>query len=377
MKRLWQRAALLVLALALLLTACSRQPSGSSSAGGAGSLAASGVTPGGVTVDRTKAVIDAADVLSDQTEQYVTNLSVALQNSCGAQIGVYTVEYIGNTTMESYCYDLFNAWGLGDADKDNGVLLLLATKESTSDGLVGDYYLMRGMGLESQLTSETMSALLNEQLEPSFALGDMDTGTRGITRALAGQLCTIYGLTLDLDAVAAGQGIPAAPAASQSTPGGAASQSAQVPANDPGPAPAKRGGLGSMLVTVFVLILILGLVVLSVLFLPFRRRRRPRSRGVYAAPPPPPPRRSPPPPPRRRSPPPPPSPPFGGGHRGGPPPRSGGSRPAAPRPSAPRPSAPRPSAPRSSGVGRSSAPRSGGSFRAGGGSTRGGGVGRR
>lgn len=373
MKRLWRRAAPLLLALMLLLAACGKRPL--ESTGGSGSSsAASGTTPAGVTVDRTKAVIDNANVLSDQTEQYVTNLSVALQDSCGAQIGVYTVEYIGNSTMEGYCYDLFNAWGLGDADKDNGVLLLLATKESTPDGLIGDYYLMRGMGLESQLSSETLSTLLNEQLEPSFALGDMDTGTRSITRALAGQLCTIYSLTLDLDAIAAGQGVPATPAAPQSGQSGTGSQPA---AGDPGsasPQPAKRGGLGSMLITVFILVLVLGLIVLAVLLQPFGRRRRPRSHGVYVAPPPPP-RRTPPPPPRRRSPPPPPPHSGPGGYHGGPPPRSGGS---GPRPSAPRPSAPRPSsAPRPGGAGRSSTPRSGGSFRAGGGSTRGGGAGRR
>ena len=51
------------------------------------------------TVDKSKAVMDTANILSADTETYVTNLSVALQQECGAQIGVYTVEYIGNNTM--------------------------------------------------------------------------------------------------------------------------------------------------------------------------------------------------------------------------------------------------------------------------------------
>ena len=47
---------------------------------------------------------------------------------------------------------IFNAWGLGSDDLDNGVLLLLAPNEA--DG--GDYYIMRGDGLESQLSFSTL-----------------------------------------------------------------------------------------------------------------------------------------------------------------------------------------------------------------------------
>ena len=70
-----------------------------------------------------------------------------MSDACGAQIGVYTLdELLGSTTMEGFAYDVFNAWGLGSDDLDNGVLLLLAPNEA--DG--GDYYIMRGDGLESQ-----------------------------------------------------------------------------------------------------------------------------------------------------------------------------------------------------------------------------------
>ena len=71
-------------------------------------------------VDTSKAVIDNADILSDETESIVTNISAALSDTCGAQIGVYTVDQVGNDTIEGYAYEVFNAWGLGDDDKDNG-----------------------------------------------------------------------------------------------------------------------------------------------------------------------------------------------------------------------------------------------------------------
>ena len=43
-------------------------------------------------VDKSKAVIDNAGILSTQTETVITNLSEALSDTCGAQIVVYTVD---------------------------------------------------------------------------------------------------------------------------------------------------------------------------------------------------------------------------------------------------------------------------------------------
>ena len=148
-------------------------------------------------VDASKAVIDNAGILSTETEDIVTNLSSALSDTCGAQIGVYTVDQVGNTTMEAYAYDVFSAWGLGDDDRDNGVLLLLAPVDD-------DYWAMQGSGLETRLPSSTLSDLLYEYLEPSWVQQDYDTGTQAMVRALAEELCNIYGVSMDIDAVAYG-----------------------------------------------------------------------------------------------------------------------------------------------------------------------------
>ena len=117
--------------------------------------------------DPGKAVIDTADILSRNTENYITDLSVALQESCGAQIGVYTVDTIGNYTMEGYTYELANAWGLGDADKDNGIVLVLAPGED-------DYRAMCGTGLETQFTVPMLQTILDENLLPSWEEGPVE-----------------------------------------------------------------------------------------------------------------------------------------------------------------------------------------------------------
>ena len=273
-----------------------------------------------VDVDTSNAVADHAEILSSTTEQYVNDVSAKLSDACGAQIGVYTVEeLLGNTTMEGFAYNVFNDWGLGSADQDNGVLLLLAPYEA--DG--GDYYIMRGSGLESRLSISTLGSLLDEYMEPYWATGDYDTGTQKTVEALANRLCSIYGVTLD------------------------SGYSANT----------SEGG-GSIMGWILIIIAVILVIWIITVSLRPRGPRPPRGGGYggsagnnlfwynmgRASR-------------RPRRPPPPPPPPRGG--FGGP---GYGPGPGGPRPGGPRPGGgPRPS---------------GGGFRAGGGSTRGGGVGR-
>ena len=289
------------------------------------------------TVDKSKAVMDTANILSADTETYVTNLSVALQQECGAQIGVYTVEYIGNNTMEGYAYEVFNAWGLGDADKDNGVLFLMAPGED-------NYWITRGSGVEKQLSVSTLNSIFDSYTEDNWVKGDYDACAQQTAAALTERLCRQYGITMDVDAVGRGE----------------TGSGATVKNNS--------SGMGMVLIVFAIL-----LVILLIIWLSTSKRRGPpppptgggnnvannlfwysmgRSAGRRT--------RRPPPPPPRRGPGPMGGP--GGFHAGGGFTRGGGAG--------------RPGGGFSGGMGggfRSG----GGSFRAGGGSTRGGGAGRR
>ena len=286
-----------------------------------------------ISVSDTNAVADHADILSADTEDYINSVSTQLQEACGAQIGVYTLEdMIGNSTMEGVAYEVFNTWGLGDAEQDNGVLLLLAPYEA--DG--GDYYIMRGDRLESQLSYSTLNSILQDDLEPNWVKGDYDTGTQRAVSSIANRLCRIYGVSLSDSSAGAGS------------------------------ASYDRGGADLMqwILILFAVILVIALITNLMRpggwGAPRRRRRGP----IFFVMPPRRPRRPPPPPP----PPPPPRGGYGGyGGFGAPGPRPGSSRPG------PRPGGGFSSGPRPGGFGGA---RPSGGFKAGGGSSRGGGVGR-
>ena len=289
-----------------------------------------------ISVSDTNAVADHADILSADTEDYINSVSTQLQEACGAQIGVYTLEdMIGNSTMEGVAYEVFNTWGLGDAEQDNGVLLLLAPYEA--DG--GDYYIMRGDGLESQLSYSTLNSILQDDLEPNWVKGDYDTGTQKAVSSIANRLCRIYGVSLSDNSANAGS------------------------------VSYDRGGADLMqwILILFAVILVLALITNLMRPGGWGAPRRRRHGPVFFVTPPR----------RPRRPPPPPPPPHGGyggyGGFGAPGPRPGGSRPG-PRPGGGFSSGPRPGGSRRSGGFGGSRPSGG--FKAGGGSSRGGGVGR-
>ena len=130
---------------------------------------------------------DYANVLTDETEQYIIEQSAKLDQATGAQIVVVTVDFLDGMTAEEYAYTIFNEWGIGDAEKDNGLLLLLAIGEE-------DYWAMQGKGLEGILSSGILGDYLYEYLEPDFAASDYDAGVKKVFDAFLAWFTDYYQL---------------------------------------------------------------------------------------------------------------------------------------------------------------------------------------
>ena len=133
-------------------------------------------------------VNDYAGVLSAETEEDIVNRNLSLESATGAQIVVSVVDDTGGLSMEQYAYDMASTWGIGSAEKNNGVLLLLSIDDD-------DYHCLQGSGLEILLPTSTISRILQEKLEPDFADKDYDAGVRKTFRALFDEVSAIYGFT--------------------------------------------------------------------------------------------------------------------------------------------------------------------------------------
>ena len=117
----------------------------------------------------TGRVVDEAGLLSTAARAALDTKLKALEDKSGIQLVVATVRTLGGDEVEPYANRLFRAWKLGDAKKNNGVLLLVAAKEHKTRIEVG-------YGLEGTLTDALTKTIITNALAPRFKAGDFAGG---------------------------------------------------------------------------------------------------------------------------------------------------------------------------------------------------------
>ena len=117
----------------------------------------------------TGRVVDQAHVLSALERADLEGKLADLESKSGIQLVVATVPSLGGEEIEPYANELFRAWKLGEAKKNNGVLFLVAPKEHRVRIEVG-------YGLEGTLTDATSSLIIANAAAPRFKVGDFDGG---------------------------------------------------------------------------------------------------------------------------------------------------------------------------------------------------------
>jgi uncharacterized protein len=122
----------------------------------------------------TGRVVDQAKILSPVTSANLERKLADLEQKSGIQLVVAAVLSLGDEEIEPYANELFRAWKLGEANKNNGVLLLIAPKERRVRIEVG-------YGLEGTLTDAVSSIIISNAIAPRFKAGDFNGGvTRGV-----------------------------------------------------------------------------------------------------------------------------------------------------------------------------------------------------
>lgn len=120
-------------------------------------------------------VVDRANLLSDAKEQELTAKLEALERDTTDQVVVVTVPDLQGYEIEEYGYQLGRAWGIGQTDKNNGVLLLVAPTERKVRIEVG-------YGLEPILTDALSAVIIQNEILPSFREGYFERGIeQGVT----------------------------------------------------------------------------------------------------------------------------------------------------------------------------------------------------
>ena len=114
-------------------------------------------------------VNDFANVLSAAQRDQLESDLAGLEHDTSAEVAVVTVPSLGARSIEEYATGLFNAWGIGKQDRDNGVLILVSPNDRAMR-------LEVGYGLEPVLPDGLAGAIIRETFLPRFRAGDMPTG---------------------------------------------------------------------------------------------------------------------------------------------------------------------------------------------------------
>lgn len=142
-------------------------------------------------------VYDDAGVLTDETMAYIDGMNTSLFAQTGAQLMVQTVDTTGGPAAVDYAYDLGMRYGVGSAERDNGLVLVLALDDYSESGLLGDYGVAVGDGLYDHI--DTLHSILYANLEDDFAAGDYDAGVMRTVEAYMDWFADYYSVTLRED----------------------------------------------------------------------------------------------------------------------------------------------------------------------------------
>ncbi|RLW70888.1 MAG: hypothetical protein B6D68_00240 [spirochete symbiont of Stewartia floridana] len=71
-------------------------------------------------------VNDNARLLSSSESSQIENYLAAVENSSGAQIVLLTIPSLEGDSLESFSIRVAEKWALGQSDRDDGILLLVA-----------------------------------------------------------------------------------------------------------------------------------------------------------------------------------------------------------------------------------------------------------
>jgi uncharacterized membrane protein YgcG len=133
-------------------------------------------------------VNDYARVISSRDAAYLRTTLAQLREAYGVEAVVVTINSLrdyntGSETIESFATNLFNTWGIGHAERNDGALLLVAVQDRLVRLELGSGY--------DETYNDRMWTVINEHLVSDFRRGQYSqgivSGVRALYRELTGQ----------------------------------------------------------------------------------------------------------------------------------------------------------------------------------------------
>jgi uncharacterized protein len=126
-------------------------------------------------------VYDGASVIPDAIEAQIDARLRVLSKDTGKTLVVATVPSLDGEEIDEYALRLFETWGVGDKEKDEGALILVAPSERRTRIEVG-------FGSEAVLPDALAGRIIDQQMIPNFKAGNYGEGILQAANAIEEQL---------------------------------------------------------------------------------------------------------------------------------------------------------------------------------------------
>ncbi|HZK69012.1 MAG TPA: TPM domain-containing protein [Paludibacter sp.] len=125
--------------------------------------------PNPITANAREFVSNPDGILKAETVQKMNEMIYALQTETSAEVVVVVVNSIGQADNVTFANQLFDAWKIGDAKQDNGLLILFVLDQRKIK-------FETGYGLEGVLPDAICKRIQDQNIVPEFRKGNYDTG---------------------------------------------------------------------------------------------------------------------------------------------------------------------------------------------------------
>lgn len=126
-------------------------------------------------------IVDKAEILTPEQEQSLADKLLASEKATGNQVAVLTIPTLDGEVIEEYSLEVARKWGVGTAERDSGVLLLVAVQDRKMRIEVG-------YGLEGALPDIRANRIIQDRIRPAFQKNDyyggINSGVDGILLAI-------------------------------------------------------------------------------------------------------------------------------------------------------------------------------------------------
>lgn len=135
-------------------------------------------------------VVDSGNMLSQTEVGQINDMGTRLKKATTAELAVLTINSLDGENIDEYGLKVLRTWGLGQKDKNNGMLLLISKEDRRVRIEVG-------YGLEGALNDAKAGQLLDSYAIPYFKDGEMAKGIVNTYIAMAGVVAKEYNVKLE------------------------------------------------------------------------------------------------------------------------------------------------------------------------------------